>query len=77
MKLFARYAELVGAEEVEVAVALPTTVEKIVAALKDQYPAARAIPEHPLVAVNLQQAGAGTEIAGDEEVALLPPVAGG
>ncbi|HRP08651.1 MAG TPA: MoaD/ThiS family protein, partial [Gemmatimonadales bacterium] len=35
------------------------------------------LPAEPLIAVNLRQAGSGTTITPGDELALLPPMAGG
>ncbi len=76
MRLFARYAELVGAEEQTVRVALPATVGDVVSRIR-ALPGGSEIPERPLVAVNLRQVRLETPVGADDEVALLPPVSGG
>jgi molybdopterin converting factor small subunit len=45
--------------------------------LRDDIPAARALPERPLAAVNLRQARLDAQVNNGDEVALLPPIAGG
>lgn len=77
LRFFARYAELVGREEIELDVSQPTTVLDLVRRVKDQVPAARQLPEHPLAAVNLQHVQLDTSVRDGDEVALLPPLAGG
>jgi molybdopterin converting factor small subunit len=77
VRLFARYAELVGRAEAAVSVPLPATVGDVVRRLRDDIPAARALPERPLAAVNLRQARLDAQVNNGDEVALLPPIAGG
>ena len=77
VRLFARYAELVGRAETAVSVPLPATVGDVVQRLRDDIPAARALPERPLAAVNLRQVKLDARVKDGDEVALLPPIAGG
>ena len=77
VRLFARYAELVGRAEAAVSVTLPATVGDVVRRLRDEVPAARALPERPLAAVNLRQAKLDARVQDGDEIALLPPIAGG
>jgi len=77
VRLFARYAELVGRTEAAVSVALPATVGDVVRRLRDEVPQARALPERPLAAVNLRQVKLDAWVQDGDEVALLPPIAGG
>jgi molybdopterin converting factor small subunit len=77
VRLFARYAELVGLGEAAVSVTLPATVGDVVRRLRDEVPAARALPERPLAAVNLRQAKLDARVQDGDEIALLPPIAGG
>ena len=76
VQLFAQYAEQVGRNVVDVEVAAPATVGALVARLRADHPAA-AIPATPLVAVNLTQARPADPVSAGDEVALLPPLAGG
>lgn len=77
LKFFARYAELVGVEERELALELPATVGDVVRRTRDEIPGASRIPEHPLVAVNLRHVQMDARVADGDEVAFLPPLAGG
>lgn len=77
VRFFARYAELVGREELELYLPLPATVADVVRRAKDQLPAARQIPDHPLAALNLQHVRLDAAVKDGDEVALLPPLAGG
>jgi molybdopterin converting factor subunit 1 len=77
VRFFARYAELVGREEMELELPLPATVADVVRQARRQLPAARQLPEHPLAAVNLQHVRLDAAVQDGDEVALLPPLAGG
>jgi molybdopterin converting factor small subunit len=78
--LFARYAELFGAERVDVRVPATidgaTTVGAVVAALRER-PGGELLPARPLVAMELRQVGLDASVAEGDELALLPPLAGG
>lgn len=73
---FARYAELLGGTVVEVEVDEPMTVASIANALR-VLPGGELLPGDLVVAVNHRQADATQPIAAGDEVAVLPPVAGG
>lgn len=73
---FARYAEVMGATRLQVDLREPATVADLVHALRS-LPGGAALPPQPLIAVNLQQAVAATPIAPSDQLALLPPLAGG
>lgn len=75
VRLFAALRELAGSGEVE---AEGVTVGEIVDALGARYGQRfAAIAGAGSVVVDGERAGRGTELTGDEEVALLPPVSGG
>lgn len=76
VRLFARYAELIGGAEATVSLPLPATVGDVVARVR-ALPGGSEIPERPLVAVNLRQARLEAPVTAGDEVALLPPVSGG
>ncbi len=76
VRLFARYAELVGAESIELAPGGIRSVADVVNAIR-ALPGGAAIPVRPLVAVNLEQASADHPVRAGDEVAVLPPLAGG
>ena len=74
--LFASYAESLGAETLEVTVSSPATVGVVI----DQLPAlpgGRLLPPKPLCARNLAHADAAEPVAEGDEIAILPPLAGG
>lgn len=77
LRYLARYAELLGVESEELVLPGPVTVGDVVAAVRARYPAASQLPAKPLCAVNFRQALWGDVVAAGDEVALLPPVAGG
>ena len=74
---FARYAELVGRPEAEISTTLPATVRDIVRRVRTELPGGGAIPERPLAALNLKHVNLDTPVSHGDEVALLPPIAGG
>lgn len=74
--LFARYAELFGAPEVVVTLPHPTTSRAIVEALR-QLPGGSALPGSPFLARNGAQSPSGDPVDPSDELALLPPMAGG
>ena len=77
VRFFARYAELVGRSEAEVSLALPATVGDVVRRVREDFPGGRALPERPLTAVNLKHVKLDAAVRDGDEVALLPPIAGG
>jgi sulfur-carrier protein len=77
VRFFARYADLVGREEASVTLPLPATVADVVREARAALPGGAQLPERPLAAVNLKHARADTPVLPGDEVALLPPLAGG
>ena len=55
----------------------PATVGDAVKLLRKRVPNGRLLPEQPLVAVNLEHVLAETPLREGDELALLPPLAGG
>jgi molybdopterin synthase sulfur carrier subunit len=76
VRLFARYAELFATDQLDVELPAPTTVGAMISALRAR-PGGSALPTTLLVAVNLRQATEQTVITPADEIALLPPMAGG
>ena len=74
--LFASYADAFGAPSVDVELPANATVADVVAALRMR-PGAHVLPLKPLVAVNEKYAHAGSRVSPGDEIALIPPVAGG
>ena len=73
---FASYAEAFGRAEQVLDLADGATVADCVAVIRAD-PAASRVPPSPLVAVNQRYARPETGLAEGDEVALIPPVAGG
>jgi molybdopterin converting factor subunit 1 len=74
--LFASYAEALGSDRVELALSESATVRDVVAQLRE-LPGGAVLPASPLVAVNLTYAAADQRVASGDEIAIIPPVAGG
>jgi molybdopterin converting factor small subunit len=75
--LFARYAELAGTSEVTLELPEPSTVADAVIFLRARIPRGAFLPEHPLVALNAVHALSHEELHEGDELAVLPPLAGG
>jgi molybdopterin synthase sulfur carrier subunit len=74
---FARYAELAGCASAAVVVPSPATVEDVVRRVRETVPGGRALPDRPLAAINLRQVKLNAPVQDGDEVAFLPPMAGG
>ena len=74
--LFASYADAFGAPSISVDVAGDATVADVLAAVA-QRPGGELLPPSPLVAVNQRFAALSVRVNSGDEVALIPPVAGG
>jgi molybdopterin converting factor subunit 1 len=74
--LFASYAEAFGSDRVELSLDAGTTVRDAVAWLR-ALPGGAGLPSSPLVAVNLEYATADQRLVSGDELAIIPPVAGG
>jgi molybdopterin synthase catalytic subunit len=77
VRLFARYAEVVGRERVEVTLAGGVTVADLLEALRRELPGFATLPTRPLCAVNLAHVLPSQTLRDGDEVAILPPLAGG
>ena len=77
VRFFATYAELVGRSATAVSLTLPATVGDVVRLVRARFPGARALPERPLAAINLKHVRLDTPVRDGDEVAFLPPIAGG
>lgn len=73
---FASYAEAFGRGEQAMELPAGATVADFVAAIRRD-PAAARVPPSPLVAVNQRYAKPDVALREGDEVALIPPVAGG
>jgi molybdopterin converting factor subunit 1 len=74
---FAAYRDLLGTSELSVDVAQDATVRDLVRTLRDRGAPFDGLPEHPAVAVNRAYAGPDERLSAGDEVAFIPPVAGG
>lgn len=72
---FATYREIAGAEALDVDLPPGATAAELVARLREGGMAR--LPPDPALAVNEEYAPLGTPLSDGDEVALLPPVAGG
>ena len=75
--LFATYAELAGREQVTLEVPSPATVADVVRFFRASCPGADQVPDRPMAAVNRVHARPETVVTDGDEIALLPPLAGG
>ena len=74
--LFASYADALGTSSLAVDLPSDATVADVLAELRTR-PGADRLPPAPLVAVNQRYADAGSAVRAGDEVAVIPPVAGG
>jgi len=76
VRLFASYAEIIGKSEIEMTVGNGATVGDVVRSIREA-PGSSRLPPSPLVAVNCIYATSATQLEDGDEVAIIPPVAGG
>ena len=74
--LFASYAEMLGASSIEVCLSRGASVADLVAAIRS-LPGAERLPPRPMIAVNHKYAQYEQILHPGDEVAVIPPVAGG
>lgn len=74
---FASYRDLVGEERLPVTLPEDATVSTLVAAVRERGEPWIRLPVEPAVAVNRRYADGGTVLRPGDEVAFIPPVAGG
>lgn len=74
---FASYRDLAGTAELEVELQAGATVSDLLDAVRALAPRLGELPREPVVAVNEGYATLNARLAEGDEVALLPPVAGG
>ena len=73
---FAFYRDLVGTDELEVELPEGSTVNDLASMIRRR-PGAADLPEAPVAAVNQEYVAGDTELRDGDEVAFIPPVAGG
>ncbi len=74
---FALYRDLAGAGEIDLDLPPSATARSAVAQLRSMGGGLARIPAEPVVAVNQEYAALDTALGDGDEMALLPPVAGG
>ena len=74
--LFASYADAFGSPTLDLELPSGSTVGDLLAELR-RSPAAAKLPAQPMVALNHEYAELGQVIGAGDEVAIIPPVAGG
>lgn len=77
MILLAAYRDLAGTAELEIELPAEATAADAVARLRGGSDRAGRLPERPVIAVNQEWATLDSPLCDGDEVALLPPVAGG
>lgn len=74
--LFASYADALGTSSLDVELGASPTVRDVLASVRERAGASR-LPPSPLVAVNEAYATLDQPVSERDEVAIIPPVAGG
>jgi molybdopterin synthase sulfur carrier subunit len=74
--LFASYAEILGVDSVDMSLDSPATVADALEQLRT-LPGGEKLPPRPLCALNLSQVGVDAPLSRGDELAVLPPLAGG
>lgn len=74
--LFASYADTLGFDSVELSLEQPATVGSALEHLR-ALPGGERLPARPLCALNLTHVRADAPLSGGDELAVLPPLAGG
>jgi molybdopterin synthase catalytic subunit len=75
--LFARFAELAGRPDLELSLPAPATVSDVLRLVRGSFPGAERLPDRLLAAVNQVHAQANSPVRDGDEIAFLPPLAGG
>jgi molybdopterin converting factor small subunit len=74
--LFASYAERLGVESLELRLPGPAAVSQAIERLR-ALPGGSALPARPLCALNLEHVTVDHMLSDGDELAILPPLAGG
>jgi molybdopterin converting factor small subunit len=74
--LFASYADALGADSIALDLSAGATIDDAIAELRSK-PGGKVLPGTPLVALNLVYADGGRLLSDGDELAVIPPVAGG
>jgi len=75
--LFALYRDITGVDELDIDVSEGSTAAAALRTLRERDARFGALPERPVVAVNREYAALDAQLRDGDELALLPPVAGG
>jgi molybdopterin synthase catalytic subunit len=73
---FAAYRDIVGAEELDIKLPQGATLSDVVEVIRAR-PGGDALPPDPALAVNQEYASSNRVLENGDEVAFIPPVAGG
>ena len=76
VRLFASFADLFGASHIRLTLPRGSTVEQLASAIQN-LPAGSSLPARLAVAVNHSYVSPQTVLESGDEIALIPPVAGG
>ncbi len=76
VKFYASFREAVGSDSVELALATGATVGELVTHLQSGYPKLAGL-ENAIIAVNKMHRNSDWKLEEGDEVAIMPPVAGG
>lgn len=76
-RLFGRYAELTGCGQLTLVLAKGATVTDALSAVRAEVPQAALLPERPLTAINRKHVQPDAVLNDGDELAVLPPLAGG
>jgi molybdopterin converting factor small subunit len=76
VRLFARYAELLGSSQFTLRLRPGCTVADVVAGVR-ALPGGRALPERLLIARGIEQVRDDERVQPNDEFAFLPPMSGG
>jgi molybdopterin synthase sulfur carrier subunit len=74
--LFASYSDVLGLDSVDLTLQEPATVDHALSHLRS-LPGGERLPAKPLCAVNLKHVPLTTPLSNGDELAILPPLAGG
>jgi sulfur-carrier protein len=74
--LFGSYADRLGLESLEVRLPVPATVRSALDRVR-ALPGGEQLPPRPLCALNLAHVSLDHPVSAGDEIALLPPLAGG
>jgi molybdopterin converting factor subunit 1 len=75
--LFAHYRDIAGTGTLELDVPAGSTAADVVRILRSSGGGYARLPDAPAIALNMEYVPLGTAVRDGDEVALLPPVAGG